>query len=135
MSVLLTILLTVIGSEPTEDYIRARVQIAIALREHTRETVTIKAIEKKRIKVDVWSAKWCKPCKLVKADIEAGLWAEYEITIRDYDADRPPENMTWLPAITWQSQGKTVVFPHNGTTEKEAIYERKKWQLMIDKSQ
>lgn len=118
-----------------DDYVKARIKIAIALkRMPAYEPLAIQQIGKKKQIVEVWSATWCEPCKKFKADIEAGHWDEFEIVVMDFDKDRPPENMTWLPAVKWKIKDRHVIFPHSKTSSNEAIYDREKWKRIIKDS-
>lgn len=110
------------------DYLKARIAIALKLNQPAPV-----AIEKRKQRVEIWTATWCKPCKQIKADVDAGKWSEFDVTIRDYDSDKPPANMSWLPAIAWDRAGQRVIFPHDKTSERDAIYDRSKWQQMVTK--
>lgn len=107
-----------------DDYIKARIAIALKLKQ------TVKAAPAKKRQIEFWTAKWCKTCELMKKDIADGKWAEYDIIVRDYDTEPHPENMTWLPAIRWQTPTGWLIYPHDGLNE--AQYDLKTYKRMLE---
>lgn len=66
-------------------------------------------IDRKQFVVEIWSARWCGPCRRWKAtELPSLLKLGYQVKIRDIDKETPPEEVLKVPTVRLYYKGKLL---------------------------